>query len=88
MVMRQMRGMAKWIMLVVAVSFVGWMVFQVGMDVTGQGSGGAASDTALRINGVKIDYQSFLAAVRNASERERNQTGSAPITLDDQRRLV
>lgn len=87
MVMRQMRGMAKWIMLVVAVSFVGWMVFQVGMDVTGQGSGGAASDTALRINGVKIDYQSFLAAVRNASERERNQTGSAPITLDDQRRL-
>lgn len=85
MVMRQMRASAKWIMLIVIFSFVGWMIFDVGMNVTGQSGG--ASDTALRINGVKVDYQSFLFSVRNAQERQRNRTGTGPVTLEDQRAL-
>ena len=34
--MRQMRENTKWIMLVTALAFVGLMVFQWGMDITGQ----------------------------------------------------
>lgn len=86
MVMRQMRASAKWIMLIVIFAFVGWMIFDVGMNVTGQNQGGA-TDTALRINGVKIDYQSFLFSVRNAQELQRNRTGTGPVTLEDQRVL-
>ena len=31
--MRSLRANAKWIMLFLALAFVGWMVFDVGMDV-------------------------------------------------------
>ena len=34
--MRQMRENTKWIMLVTAIAFVGLMVFQWGMDITGR----------------------------------------------------
>ena len=84
MVMRSMRASAKWIMLVVAIAFGGWMIFDVGMDITGQGG---SSETVLRINGTKVTYQNFLLAVRNEGERERNRTGSGPVTLEDQRQL-
>ena len=33
--MRQMRENTKWIMLVTAIAFVGLMVFEWGMDITG-----------------------------------------------------
>ncbi len=81
-----MRASAKWIMGIVMVSFVGWGMFEVGMDISGRGDGGA-TDAALRINGVKIDYQTFLFSVRNAQERQRNQTGTGPVTLEEQRAL-
>ncbi len=84
--MRSMRASAKWIMLFVAVAFVGWMVFDVA-GLTGSGGGLGTSETVLRINGVKLDYQSFLLAVRDAQERERIRFGSGPVTLDDYRRL-
>lgn len=84
--MRSMRASAKWIMLVVAVAFVGWMVFDVA-GLTGGGGGLGTSETVLRVNGVKLDYQSFLLAVRDAQERQRIQFGSGPVTLDDYRRL-
>ena len=61
--MRTMRGIAPWIMVIVAVSFVGWMVFEVGMDVSGQTSGGMVDEVA-RVNGRSIDFQTFSAAVR------------------------
>jgi len=83
--MRTMRGMAKWLMGLLAFAFVGWMVFDVGMDVTGRG-GGSPSEIA-RVNGRKIDATTFYAALRNAQEMQRNRVGSAPTTLDDQRAL-
>ncbi len=73
--MREMRGMAPWIMLIVAVSFVGWMVFDVGMNVSGQGSAGI--DDIIRVNGHKIELQSYLDAVRNTQEQQRIQ-GAMP----------
>ncbi len=83
--MRQMRANVKWIMAFVALSFVGWMIFEVGMDVTGR-AGPTLTDEILRIDGTKIDAQTFYAAVRNAQEQQR-QAGSPAVTLEDQREL-
>ena len=83
--MKTMRGIAPWIMLVVAVSFVGWMVFEVGMDISGQGST-TANDEIARVNGRKITADVFYAAVRNAQEQQR-QAGNILYTLDAQRDL-
>lgn len=82
--MRTMRGGAKWIMVVVAVAFVGWMVFEVGMDVTGQSAGGLAGE-AVRVNGAKVDLQSFYTAVQQAQQQAAG--GPAPNTLEERRQL-
>jgi len=82
--MRTMRGIAPWIMVIVAVSFVGWMVFEWGMDATGQRSGGV-SDEVARVNGRKIDFQTLSAAVRNVSEQQRLAGAPTPTTLEEQR---
>ena len=84
MVMRSMRANAKWIMLLVALAFAGWMVFDVGMDVTGQG-GASIGDAAGRVNGTKIDLQTYYNALRAAQERRRFEGGGYGYTLEEQR---
>ncbi len=84
--MRTMRSIAPWIMAIVAVSFVGWMVFEVGMDVRGQTTGGVLDEVA-RVNGRKIDLQTFYAAVRDVQEQARQQGAPAATTLEEQRQL-
>jgi len=84
MVMRSMRANAKWIMLVVALAFVGWMVFDVGMDLTGQG-GASIGDAAARVNGTKIDLQTYYNALRAAQEQRRFEGGGYGYTLEEQR---
>lgn len=85
--MRTMRASAKWIFLVLAVAFVGWMVFEVGMDLSVQGQGIRNTDAVLRVNGTKVDLQTYYAALRNAQEQQRLQAGSAPESLEGQRAL-
>jgi len=82
---RAMRSSAKWIMGVLVAAFVGWMVFDVGMDI----GGGTyrPGDAIARVNGARIDLQTFNDALRNAQERQRLQTGSAPLTREDQQAL-
>ena len=83
--MRAMRSFAKWIMGVLAVAFVGWMVFDVGMGV----SGGSyrPGDAVAKVNGTSIELQPFYNAVRDAQERQRRDAGSAPLTREDQKAL-
>ena len=83
MVMRSMRANAKWIMLFVAVAFAGWMVFDVGMDVTGQG-GASLGDAAARVNGSKIPLQTYYNALRVAQE-QRQFEGGYGYSLEEQR---
>ncbi len=83
--MRTMRAIAPWIMLIVAVAFVGWMVFEVGMDVQGQ-TGGIPQSIA-RVNGRGIDATMFDARVRLAQENQRQQGLPSPVTLEDWREL-
>ncbi len=83
--MRTMRASAKWIMGILAVSFVGWLVFDVGMDIGGR-SQTTYSDVIARVNGQKIDAQTFYARVRYATEQQR-EVGSPILTMDEQRDL-
>src|SRR5256885_2969496 len=83
--MRTFRGMAKWLIGLMFVTFVGWMVFDVGMNISGRGQGAQAE--LARVNGERIDVTSFYGAVRTAQEQQRRSAGSSPVTLEDQRAL-
>jgi len=81
--MRAMRENTKWIFYILILAFVGWMVFDVGMGLTGQGQYGA-SDVVIKVDGMSIRAQEYQVAVSNASEAYRQQQGSAPLTREDQ----
>ena len=61
--MRQMRENTKWIMLVTAVAFVGLMVFQWGMDITGRS--GLSIGEIGSVNGAPVSYEAFNQAYRS-----------------------
>ena len=75
--MRQMREATKPIMLMVAFAFVGLMVFQWGMDITGQSSGGIGEIG--RVNGDAVMYDAYMASYRNLYDQvQRSQ--ERPVT--------
>ncbi len=61
--MRQMRNNTKWIMLVTAFAFVGLMVFQWGMDITGRS--GLSIGEIGSVNGTPVMYDSFNQTYRS-----------------------
>ncbi len=61
--MRQMRENTKWIMLVTAVAFVGLMVFQWGMDITGRS--GLSIGEIGSVNGTPVSYDAFNQTYRS-----------------------
>ncbi len=74
--LRSMRRNTKIIMLIVAVAFVGLMVFQWGMDISGRSSPQATGEVG-RVNGKVITYQTWTRAFRNLTDQARQQKGSA-----------
>jgi len=80
MVMRQMRDNTKWIMLVTALAFVGLMVFQWGMDLSGRSNTSAAGGEAGSVNGEPISYQEYQTAVRNLYQQQQQALGGQEIT--------
>src|SRR6185503_1105251 len=83
--MRHFRGMAKWIMVFLAIAFFGWLVFDVGMAVSGQGSAPTRQAIA-KVNGTTIDVITYQTALQQAQE-QRSRSGAGPSTLDDQKAL-
>ena len=61
--MRQMRNNTKWIMLVTAFAFVGLMVFQWGMDITGQS--GLSIGEIGSVNRTPVMYEAFNQTYRS-----------------------
>lgn len=61
--MRQMRQNTKWIMLVTAIAFVGLMVFEWGMDLTGRSSTQLSGGEVGRVNGEPISSQEYQMAL-------------------------
>lgn len=82
--MRQMRENTKWIMLVTAIAFVGLMVFEWGMDITGQ-SGGGFGELG-RVNGDPVTYDMYQAAYRNLYDQV-SRSQEDPITSAQNREI-
>ncbi len=78
--MRQMRENTKWIMLLTALAFVGLMVFQWGMDLSGRSTSLAAGGVMGRVNGDEITAVEYDAVYRNLYEQQQSQIGSGRIT--------
>ena len=77
--LQAMRKNTRIIMLVVVVAFVGLMVFQWGMDISGSSSPLTIGEVG-SVNSTGISYQVWTATYRNLSAQAREQKGS---TLDD-----
>ncbi|HEX7050931.1 MAG TPA: peptidylprolyl isomerase [Longimicrobiales bacterium] len=69
--MRTMRENTKWIMLITALAFVGLMVFQWGMDLTGRSSAQMSGGRIGSIDGDPVSYQEFLAVYRNLYDQQQ-----------------
>jgi peptidyl-prolyl cis-trans isomerase D len=76
--MRQMRENTKWIMLITAIAFVLLMVFEWGMDLTGQSGAAMAGGEIGRVNGEVVAYEEYLAVYRNLYQQQ--STAGGPIT--------
>ncbi len=82
--MRTMRENTKWVFYILAFSFIGWLVFDVAMGVTGSGSG--QSDVVLRIDGEKIHLQQYQAALQGAVEQARQRSGGT-LSREDEKQV-
>jgi peptidyl-prolyl cis-trans isomerase D len=69
--MRQMRELTKPIMILAALAFLGLMVFQWGMDITGRTSGGLGEIG--RVNGDPVLYDAYMATYRQLYEQVQSQ---------------
>jgi len=84
--LRTMREKTKIIMLVLSVAFVGWLVFDVGMGVTGR-SQSQSSRNLGSVNGSPIRYQDWLLAYQQLSEEQRLQNPGQTLSREDQKTL-
>jgi parvulin-like peptidyl-prolyl isomerase len=72
-----MRRNTKIIMLVVAIAFVGLMVFEWGMDASGRSNTAAVGEVG-RVNGTVVSYQYWTQTFRSLTDQARLQKG-APL---------
>jgi peptidyl-prolyl cis-trans isomerase D len=80
-----MREKTKVVMVILAVAFVGWLVFDVGMGVSGRGQ--SATPDIGSVNGTPVRYTEFTEAYRLASEQARAENPGVALTLEDQEAL-
>jgi peptidyl-prolyl cis-trans isomerase D len=80
-----MREKTRIIMVLLAVAFVAWLVFDVGMGGTGQGV--STNQTIGSVNGTPISFQAWNEAYRQAYEVARQQNPGAAFSREDQRQL-
>jgi len=84
--LRTLREKTKIIMLVLAVAFVGWLVFDVGMGVTGR-SQTPNSRNVGSVNGSPIRYQEWLVTYQQLSEEQRLRNPGQSLSREDQKSL-
>lgn len=82
--MRQMREATKPIMILAAAAFVGLMVFQWGMDISGRSSGSFGEIGT--VNGEPVTYDAYMAAYRNLYDQAQ-RTQEEPITSQQNKEL-
>ncbi|MDO8666633.1 MAG: SurA N-terminal domain-containing protein, partial [Gemmatimonadales bacterium] len=85
MLLSTMRQKTKVIMVVLAVAFVGWLVFDVGMG--GPGGSQLQTQDVGTVDGAPIRYEAWLDAYRNAYEEARQQNPGLQLSREDQREI-
>ena len=81
--MRQMRENTKWIMLITAAAFVALMVFEWGMDASGQ-SGGAGNVGS--VGGTNVPVQEYQTIYRNLYDQVQREQDT-PISSQQDREI-
>lgn len=84
--MRSMRENTKAIMLVTALAFVGLMVFEWGMDLSGQSSAEVSGGEIGRVNRDAVTYNEFLNVYRSLYDQQQ-QMQEEPITSVQNREI-
>ena len=84
--MHQLREKTKAIIIVVAVAFVGLMVLEWGMDLTGRSSAQLTGGELGRVNGEPITYEQW-ASVYQSLYNQRQAASPEPISSADVREL-
>ena len=74
-VMQNMREYTKIILIIVVIAFIGTIIFDWGMDITGLKT---RRGTVGEVNGTEITYLRFNEAYARELESYRNRTGSEP----------
>lgn len=72
--MQDLREKTKIVMIIVALAFVGLMVFEWGMDISGQSAGMQTGELG-RVNGQTVSYQAYSAAYQELYNQARAQAG-------------
>lgn len=83
--MQDLRENTKIIMIIVALAFVGLMVFEWGMDISGQSAGLQAGELG-RVNGQTVSYQAYTTAYQELYNQARAQSGG-DLSAEQIRRL-
>lgn len=84
--MQKMRGqVGKILGVLFALAFVGWMVFELGMDVSGSGQNAQAGEMG-RVNGEPVLYQAYQAAYQELYQQVQQQSGGQ-VSAEQQRAL-
>jgi peptidyl-prolyl cis-trans isomerase D len=84
--MQKMRGqVGKILGVLFALAFVGWMVFELGMDVSGRGQNARAGEMG-RVNGEPVLYQAYQAAYQELYQQVQQQSGGQ-VSAEQQRAL-
>lgn len=84
--MRQMRENTKWIMLITALAFVGLMIFEWGMDMSGQSGAQLQGGEVGSIDGDPVTFEEYDRFYRELYERRQAQS-QEPISSAENREL-
>jgi len=84
--MRDLREKTKWVMIIVALSFVGLMVFEWGMDISGTTVAGQTGELG-RVNGEPVPYDQYNAAYQSLYDQARMQYGTVQLSREQIREL-
>jgi peptidyl-prolyl cis-trans isomerase D len=86
MMMREMREKTKIIMIVVALCFVGLMVFEWGMDISGSSVAQQTGELG-RVNGEPVSLEEYNFTYQQFYDRARLQMGSSQLTREQIREI-
>jgi peptidyl-prolyl cis-trans isomerase D len=80
--LRVMRSNAKWIFYILAVAFIGWLAIGQVMSILGP-----SGNVILKVNDREFQIAEYQQRMQVAIEQYRQQTGSAPLTREDEQQL-